>query len=76
MEKKLFISDEAIKKFGKEYFINDDVFDYEGKADPYDYVKLDDGLLLARDDMDNLYLQVTEDDSCFTDVEELEIASC
>ncbi len=70
MERKLFVSNEAIEKMGKDYFKNFNVYGLAYQADD-DYVKLGNGLLLSRDDMDDLYISVSEEDVCFNDVEDL-----
>ena len=69
MERKLFISVEALQNKGKEYFRNLDASDY--CQAPYGSYMLDDGLLISIDDMNDVYVQLTEDDEAFTDVEDL-----
>lgn len=69
MERNLFISEEALIEKGKEYFKELDINELIRTADN-SFVEYE-GLLLSRDDMYNLYLSVEEDDSCFTDVEDL-----
>lgn len=73
MERKLYISNEAIKKYGKEYFENYDTDNYELVSNAFwgDFYKLDDGLLLIKDDMDDLYLSVNKDDEVFENIEDL-----
>lgn len=63
---KLFVSEEAIKEKG--IFEDYSLSDLKRIADPNGYVKLDDGLLLSRDDMDNLYISKTEEDECFEEM--------
>lgn len=69
METKLYVSQEALELKGKEYFKELDINELIRTADN-SFVEYE-GLLLSRDDMYNLYLSVEEDDSCFTDVEDL-----
>ena len=69
MERKLFISEEALIEKGKDYFKELDINELIRTADN-SFVEYE-GLLLSRDDMYDLYLSVEEDDSCFTDVEDL-----
>ena len=70
METKLYVSQEALELKGKEYFKELDINELIRTADN-SFVEYE-GLLLSRDDMYNLYLSVEEDDSCFTDVEDLQ----
>ena len=70
MERKLYVSDEAIEKMGKGYFKKIDVDNLAHQADD-GFVKLEDDLLLSRDDMYDLYISVSEEDVCFNDVEDL-----
>lgn len=65
---KLFVSDEAIEEKGKEYFEDYSLSDLKRIADPEGFVRLDDGLFLSRDDMDNLYISKTEEDECFEEM--------
>lgn len=69
MKTKLYISDEALQLKEKEYFKELDINELIRTADN-SFVEYE-GLLLSRDDMYNLYLSVEEDDSVFTDVEDL-----
>ena len=69
METKLYVSQEALELKGKEYFKELDINELIRTADN-SFVEYE-GLLLSRDDMYDLYLSVEEDDSCFTDVEDL-----
>ena len=69
MERKLYVSQEALELKGKEYFKELDINELIRTADN-SFVEYE-GLLLSRDDMYDLYLSVEEDDSCFTDVEDL-----
>ena len=69
METKLYVSQEALELKGKEYFKELDINELIRTADN-SFVEYE-GILLSRDDMYNLYLSVEEDDSCFTDVEDL-----
>lgn len=66
---KLYVSEEALKEKGKEYFEELDINELIRTADN-SFIEYE-GLLLSRDDMYDLYLSVEEDDSCFTDVEDL-----
>ena len=70
MERKLYISDEAIEKYGLLYFDGYDADDYVSIARD-DFVELEDGLLLLRDDMYNLYLSANECDESFNDIDDL-----
>ena len=63
---KLFVSEEAIQEKG--IFEDYSLSDLKRIADPNVYLKLDDGLLLSRDDMDNLYISKTEEDECFEEM--------
>lgn len=63
---KLFVSEEAIQEKG--IFEDYSLSDLKRIADSNGYVKLDDGLLLSRDDMDNLYISKTEEDECFEEM--------
>lgn len=69
METKLYVSQEALELKGKEYFKESDINELIRTADN-SFIEYE-GLLLSRDDMYDLYLSVEEDDSCFTDVEDL-----
>ncbi len=70
MERKLYISDEAIEKFDLVEFDSVEVDDYVGIAGN-DFVELENGILVTRDDMYNIYLSVKEDDESFNDIEDL-----
>ena len=70
MERKLYISDEAIEKYGLLYFEGYDADDYVSIART-DFVELEDGLLLSMDDMYNLYLSANESDEAFNDINDL-----
>lgn len=68
MDKKLYISDQAVELKGKEYFKNRNASDYE-------YPILDgnliDGLIVSYDNMDNIYLSVNDSDESYTDSDNL-----
>lgn len=68
---KLFISDEALEKYGYAHFKDVDYDDYKYNADD-EYRQDDDGILYTRDDMYNIYLCVNEDDSTFTDIDDIQ----
>lgn len=70
MEEKLYISEEAIEKYSLVYFegMEADDFRYEADDDPKE---LEDGLLMYRDDMGNIYLSANECDERFNDIEDL-----
>ena len=69
---KLFISDGAIKKMGIEYFKDMEYDDFNSIASYDETIKLDDGLLLDRDDMDNYSIHLDDLDDCsFEDVEDI-----
>lgn len=62
----LWISHEAIEKYGGDYFKNCDAFDFwnvEGTQD--------DGTVVNYDDMGNVYISLNDSDECFTNVNEL-----
>lgn len=71
MSEKLFVSDEAIEKYGYAHFRRFEYDDFNLIATWGEFVELEDGLLLNRDDMDDYYLQVSEDDCSFNDIEGL-----
>lgn len=68
MDKKLYISEQAVELKGKEYFKNRNASDYE-------YPILDgnliDGLIVSYDSMDNIYLSVNDSDESYTDSDDL-----
>ncbi len=70
MSEKLFVSDEALEKYGYAYFNGMEADDYELIAEN-EPKKLEDGLLVCRDDMYNIYLSVSETDESFNDVEDI-----
>lgn len=71
MEEKLFISDEALEKYGYAYFKGMETDDYKGIADG-SFKELEDGLLLNRDDMYNIYLSANEYDESFNDIDDIQ----
>ena len=71
MEEKLFISDEALEKYGYAYFKGMEADDYKGIADG-SFKELEDGLLLNRDDMYNIYLSANEYDESFNDIDDIQ----
>ncbi len=71
MEEKLFISDEALEKYGYAHFKGFEYEDFKSIATWGEFIELEDGLLLNRDDMDDYYIQATEDDCSFNDIEDL-----
>lgn len=70
MEEKLYISDEALEKYGYAYFKGMTAEDYKYEDDS-SYQKLDDGLILTRDDMYNIYLSANEEDEAFNDIDDI-----
>ena len=70
MEEKLFISDEALEKYGYAYFKGMEADDYKAIASN-EFIELEEGLLLSRDDMYNLYLSANEDDERFNDINDI-----
>lgn len=71
MEEKLFISDEALEKYGYAYFKGMEADDYKAIASN-EFIELEEGLLLSRDDMYNLYLSANEDDESFNDINDIQ----
>ncbi len=71
MEEKLYISDEALEKYGYAYFKDMEADDYRYEAND-DFKELEDGLLLSRDDMYNIYLQANECDESFNDIDDIQ----
>ena len=71
MEEKLYISDEALEKYGYAYFKDMEADDYRYEAND-DFKELEDGLLLSRDDMYNIYLQANEYDESFNDIDDIQ----
>lgn len=71
MEEKLFISDEALEKYGYAYFkdMKSDDFKYEADSE---FKELEDGLLVSRSDMYDIYLQANEDDESFNDIDDIQ----
>lgn len=67
---KLFISDEALQKFGYAEFRCCEYDDYKSFADS-DFTELENGMLVNRDDMGNIYLCANEYDEAFSDIEDL-----
>lgn len=67
---KLFVSDELLEARGKEYFEGVEYDDYKSLAND-DTVVLEDGVILTRDDMYNLYLSLTEEDESFEEIESI-----
>lgn len=70
MENKLYVSSKLIKEKGYAYLMDVEYDDFKGLANN-DSVELEDGVILTRDDMYDLYLSLTEEDSGFEDIEEL-----
>lgn len=70
MENKLYLSDELLKAKGYAYFIDMEYDDFKWLADN-EPVTLEDGVMLLRDDMYNLYLSLNEDDESFENIEDL-----
>lgn len=71
MEEKLYISDEALEKYGYAYFKDMEADDYRYEAND-DFKELEDGLLLSRDDMYNIYIQANEYDESFNDIDDIQ----
>lgn len=71
MEEKLYISDEALEKYGYAYFNGMEADDYRYEAND-DFKELEDGLLLSRDDMYNIYIQANEYDESFNDIDDIQ----
>ena len=71
MEEKLYISDEALEKYGYAYFKGVEADDYKAIASN-EFIELEEGLLLSRDDMYNLYLSANEDDESFNDINDIQ----
>lgn len=71
MEEKLYISDNALEKFSFKYFSNVSYDDYKGVADG-SFKELEDGLLVSRSDMYDIYLQANEDDESFNDIDDIQ----
>lgn len=67
MEEKLYISDQALEKYGYAYFQGMEAENYRYDADN-ELKELEDGLLMSRDDMGNIHLQAQEDDEVFNDI--------
>lgn len=70
MEAKLYISDELLKAKGYAFFKGVEYDDYKELASD-DYIRLENDIVLSRDDMYNLYLSSNEEDESFEDVDEL-----
>ena len=68
MDKKLYVSDEAIKLKGKEFFKNRKISDYEYPILDGDLI---DELIVSYDNMDNIYLSVNDSDESYTDSDDL-----
>ena len=71
MEEKLFISDEALETSGYAHFKGMEADDYKAIASN-EFIELEEGLLLSRDDMYNLYLSANEDDESFNDINDIQ----
>lgn len=67
----LFISDEALEKYGYAHFRSVEYDDYKYNADD-EYRQDDDGIIYTRDDMYNIYLSANEDDGSFNDLDEIQ----
>ncbi|OUC52260.1 hypothetical protein B7939_02230 [Eggerthia catenaformis] len=68
MDKKLYVSDQAIELKGKEFFKNMKISDYEYPILDGDLI---DGLIVSYDNMDNIYLSVNDSDESYTDSDDL-----
>ena len=68
---KLYISDEAIEKYGYAHFRGFEHDDFKLVATWGEFIELEDGLLLNRDDDDYYYISANEDDCSFNDIESL-----
>ena len=71
MEEKLYISDEALEKYGYAYFNGMEADDFKYEADS-EFKELEDGLLVSRSDMYDIYLQANEDDESFNDIDDIQ----
>lgn len=71
MEEKLYISDAALEKYGYAYFNGMEADDFQYEADN-ELKELDDGLLMCRDDMENIYLSANEYDEVFNDIDDIQ----
>lgn len=71
MEEKLFISDKALEKYGYAYFKGMEVDDFKYEADN-EFKELEDGLLVSRSDMYDIYLQANEYDESFNDIDDIQ----
>lgn len=77
MGKQLFISDEAIQKYGYDYFYKMNADDFLSVSknleliDDGGYRELDDGLLLSINNLQNVTLQENESDSVFYEYSEI-----
>ena len=71
MKEKLYISDEALEKYGYAYFkdMEADYFKYEADSE---FKELEDGLLVSRSDMYDIYIQANEDDESFNDIDDIQ----
>ncbi len=61
---KLYISDEALEKYGYSYF--------RGMEADTELKELEDGLLMCRDSMENIYLSANEYDESFKDINDIQ----
>lgn len=68
---KLYISDEALEKYGYAYFKDMESDDFKYEADSK-FKELEDGLLVSRSDMYDIYLQANEDDESFNDIDDIQ----
>lgn len=68
---KLFVSDCVIEKYGKRWVSELEYDDFKYNAVYGRTVETAEKLLLSRDDMDNIYLSVFEDEESFSNVEDL-----
>ena len=68
---KLYISDEALEKYGYAYFKDMEADDFKYEADN-ELKELEDGLLLSRSDMGDIYLQANEYDESFNDIDDIQ----
>lgn len=71
MKEKLYISDEALEKYGYAYFEDKEADDFKGIAGN-EFIELEDGLILSRDDMYNIYLSANECDESFNDIDDIQ----
>lgn len=68
---KLFVSDKALEKYGYSHFKDVDYDDYKSFATD-EFTELENGLLVSRDDMDNIYISATEEDEVYNDIDDIQ----